>query len=124
MSFDAATEVNFTLSKSPIPKWSKDSDFNIQKNIDETYLTNAALHSELMSLSVQHNNIMEYKIMTKTDEGFIVPLVHLSMNLTNQNQDKPHVLLIGGLHGDEPIGGEMLMRFIRHLLEGQYQIRF
>ena len=124
MSFDAATEVNFTLSKSPIPKWSKDSDFNIQKNIDETYLTNAALHSELMSLSVQHNNVMEYKIMTKTDEGFIVPLVHLSMNLTNQNQDKPHVLLIGGLHGDEPVGGEMLMRFIRHLLEGQYEIRF
>ena len=58
--------------------------------------------------------------MSKTDEGFIVPLVHLSMNLTNQKQDKPHVLLIGGLHGDEPIGGEILVRFIRHILGGEF----
>ena len=119
VSFDAATEVNFTLSKSPIQKWSKVSDFSILKNRDEKYLNNTDLHNELMALSVQHKNIMEYKIMTKTDEGFMVPLVHLSLNLTNQNQDKPHVLLIGGLHGDEPIGGEMLMRLIRHLLEGK-----
>ena len=121
VSFDAATEVNFTLAKSPIQKWSKASDFDIKNNIAESYLSNSALHDELMALSVRHNNIMEYKIMTKTDEGFIVPLVHLSMNLTSKKQDKPHVLLIGGLHGDEPIGGEILMRFIRHLLAGKSQ---
>ena len=120
MSFDAATEVNFTLTKSPVEKWSKDQDFSIKNNIAESYLSNHELDDELTALSVRHNQVMEYKIMSKTDEGFIVPLVHLSMNLTNQKQDKPHVLLIGGLHGDEPIGGEILVRFIRHILGGEF----
>ena len=31
---------------------------------------------------------------------------------------KVHMALIGGLRGDEPIGGEILMRFIMHLAKG------
>ena len=124
VSFDAATEVNFTLGKSPFQKWSKESDFDVKGNMAESYMNNSAIHQELTALSVRHNNIMEYKIMTKTDEGFLVQSVHLSMNLTNKKQDKPHVLLIGGLHGDEPVGGEMLMRFIRHILAGKFCCTF
>lgn len=56
--------------------------------------------------------------MHRTTEGQTVPMVHLSKNLKNHEMDKPHVLLIGGLHGDDPVTVEMLLRLIRHILQG------
>ena len=36
------------------------------------------------------------------------------------HREKVNVLLIGGLNGDEPIGTQMLMRLMRHLVEGKH----
>ncbi|CAG2119278.1 unnamed protein product, partial [Medioppia subpectinata] len=32
--------------------------------------------------------------------------------------DRPNVVLIGGIHGDQPVGRELLIRFTKHLIEG------
>ena len=38
----------------------------------------------------------------------------------NQHEeDKPHVLLLGGLNGDSPVGTEVLVRLTRHLITGE-----
>ncbi|XP_052799616.1 LOW QUALITY PROTEIN: carboxypeptidase D-like [Mya arenaria] len=121
VSFDAATVVNFTLTKSPVLTWSDEEDFNIKENVDKKYLNNQEIQDELRMLAVPNSEIMEYKIIHKTPAGWAVPLVHLSKQLTNHDEDKPHLLLIGGLHGDDPVTIEMLMRLIRHILQGYLQ---
>ena len=119
VSFDAATFVNFTLVKSPVLFWSNDEDFGIRENIQKTYLTNQLILDELRHLSTLNSDIMEYNILSKTLEGWSVPMVHLSKQLKQHEKDEPHILLIGSLHGDDPVTTEMLMRFIRHILQGE-----
>ncbi|XP_060595456.1 carboxypeptidase D-like isoform X2 [Ruditapes philippinarum] len=121
VSFDAATELNFTLTKSPVLQWSRDSDYGITENVAKTYSTNINIQTELRHLADVNLEIMEYTVIHQTNEGYAVPLVHLSKQLKNHEHDKPHVLLIGGLHGDDPVTVEMLLRFIRHLLQGYLQ---
>ena len=118
VSFDAATELNFTLTKSPVLQWSRESDYSITENIAKSYSTNIAIQTELKHLAEVNLEIMEYTVIHKTNEGYAVPLVHLTKELKMHELDKPHVLLIGGLHGDDPVTVEMLLRFIRHILQG------
>jgi hypothetical protein len=120
VSFDAATELNFTLTKSPVLQWSRDSDYSITENVAKTYSTNINIQTELRHLADVNLEIMEYTVIHQTNEGYAVPLVHLSKQLKNHEHDKPHVLLIGGLHGDDPVTVEMLLRFIRHILQGKF----
>ena len=119
VSDSAATEVNFTLVRSPTEDWSKSFDFNIKENLGKAYTSNADIQLELNQLMSVNTEVMKYKLMQSTDEGFAVSIVHLSKSLTSHSQDKPHVLLIGALHGDDPVSGEMLLRFIRHILQGK-----
>ncbi|KAL4223757.1 hypothetical protein ACF0H5_017223 [Mactra antiquata] len=121
VGFDAAIELNFTLTKSPLLSWSKDTDFNINENVRKSYMNNAAIQDELRQLAVVNKEIMEYTIIHKTREGWVVPMVHLSKDLKSHEENEPHVLLIGGLHGDDPVTIEMVMRLIRHILQGYLQ---
>ncbi|XP_053375782.1 carboxypeptidase D-like [Mercenaria mercenaria] len=121
VSFDAATEVNFTLTKSPVLQWSKESDYGITDNVAKAYSKNIDIQTELRQLADVNSEIMEYTVIHKTGEGLVVPAVHLTKNLHLHEQDKPHALLIGGLHGDDPVTVEMLMRLIRHILQGYLQ---
>ncbi|KAK3607554.1 hypothetical protein CHS0354_011089 [Potamilus streckersoni] len=115
----AAVQVNFSLPKAPILEWSREQDFDIQENLRKNgYLTNNMMVEELRKLSLAHTNIMEFKIIPGTGEAHSFPLIHLSTDLANHQIAEPHVLLIGGLHGDSPVGGEMLMRLIRHFVIG------
>lgn len=118
VSFDAATEVNFTLTKSELLAWSKDADFGIKENVKKVYTNNTLIQEELRQLAVVNKEIMEYSIIGKTKEGWSVPMIHLSKDLKNHELNEPHVLLIGGLHGDDPVTIEMVMRLIRHILQG------
>ncbi|XP_071179438.1 carboxypeptidase D-like [Mytilus edulis] len=119
VTFDAAIYVNFTLEKDSIISWSKEKDFDIKENIETTkYLSHTEMDTELEKLANENKAIMEYKIIEKTPKGNSIPLVHLSSNLTNHESGKPHVLLIGGLHGNETVGAELLMRFVRHQITG------
>lgn len=111
--------MNFTLEKDSIISWSKEKDFDIKENIETTkYLSHTEMDTELEKLANENKAIMEYKIIEKTPKGNSIPLVHLSSNLTNHEAGKPHVLLIGGLHGNETVGAELLMRFVRHQITG------
>jgi G3E family GTPase len=74
--------------------------------------------SQLEKLANESSNIMEYIVIEKSPMGNPIPLVHLSLNITNHETSKPHILLIGGLHGNETVGAELLMRFVRHQITG------
>lgn len=39
---------------------------------------------------------------------------------TVHQDDRPHVLLVGNLNGDSPVGQEMLVRLARHLITGYF----
>lgn len=41
------------------------------------------------------------------------------MTSSQGSHDTMHVLLIAGLNGDQPLGPEILIRFVRHLLRGR-----
>lgn len=110
--------MNFTLTKSPVLQWSKEADYGLAENVAKSYSKNADIQTELLHLANVNSEIMEYSVMHTTTEGQTVPMVHLSKNLNNHEMDKPHVLLIGGLHGDDPVTVEMLLRLIRHILQG------
>ena len=48
-----------------------------------------------------------------------VTQIEITHDITSGNHDhKLHVLLLGGLRGDEPIGSELLVRLARHLVIG------
>ena len=100
--------------------WSEKQDFAIKENMERKYTTSSARLDQLKQLSVTNKDIMELETLAKTAEGNIISLVHLSANLTNHEIHEPHVLLIGGVHGNEPVGAELLMRFIRHITTGEY----
>lgn len=122
---DAAISVNFTLEKDTIIAWSKENDFDIKKNVDVSqYLSHSEMESELEQLAKENPAVMEYTVAGKSPKGNSIPLVHLSANLTNHEAGKPHVLLIGGLHGNETVGAEMLMRLVRHHVTGKKSIFF
>ncbi|OWF53104.1 carboxypeptidase D-like isoform X2 [Mizuhopecten yessoensis] len=118
VTFDAAVEVNFTLSKSPLENFSLNKDYGIQENMATEYRTLSQMSAELASLAQNYSKVMQVETLVTLVSGKSVPMVHLSSVLDVHENKKPHVLLIGGLHGNEPVGAEILMRFIRHLLRG------
>ncbi|XP_033747517.1 carboxypeptidase D-like isoform X2 [Pecten maximus] len=118
VTFDAAVEVNFTLSKSPLEDFSVKQDYDIQENMATKYQTLDQMTAELESLSKKYTEVMQVETLVTLDSGLSVPMIHLSSVLDLHENKKPHVLLIGGLHGNEPVGAEILMRFVRHLLRG------
>lgn len=116
---EAAINVNFSLEIDALVTWSKDEDFDIKENMESTeYLTHQQMASQLEKLANESSNIMEYIVIEKSPMGNPIPLVHLSLNITKHETSKPHILLIGGLHGNETVGAELLMRFVRHQLTG------
>lgn len=123
VTFDAAIDVNFTLEFSDIDHWYHTSDFGIAENqVNDAYLTNQEINNELRTLSLNNAKIMEYSLLYTTTQGNAIPLVHIATNLTNHEHHKPHIALIGGSNGDEPIGTEILLRLIRHLLTGKEMV--
>ena len=56
----------------------------------------------------------------KTGNSQDIFQIHISHLIKDGDHDKKlHVLLIGALRGDEPIGTEVLIRFARHLVKGE-----
>ncbi|KAK3084908.1 hypothetical protein FSP39_021215 [Pinctada imbricata] len=118
VTFDSAVEVNFTLERSEIDLWSNQKDFAIKENMEQRFQENSERDEELKKLAVSNSNIMQLETLSKTSEGNVISLVHLSANLTNHDINEPHVLLMGGVHGNEPVGAEILIRLIRHITIG------
>lgn len=126
-------------------EWSYSEDFDIDKNVSpsyEKYLSQFDLDRELAALELANPSSTEFLYRN----NFINSNLH-SLRVTNQviqtyciftnfyndatgawsfqigspNEDKFHILLIGGLYANEPVGREMLVRFARHMVYGQKQ---
>ncbi|CAH1802479.1 unnamed protein product [Owenia fusiformis] len=109
-----AIQVNFTLSQSGIESWSQQHDFQISANIaTDAYTTD--IDYQLNSLAKSHPDIGKYSSLGRTFEGHSIGHLQVS-GITSGNV--PHVALLAGLNGDDPIGTEVLVRFARHLFEG------
>ncbi len=55
----------------------------------------------------------------KTGNGQLVYGLRVSPDVARPQHDHQlHVLLVGALRGDEPLGCELLLRFARHLVTG------
>ncbi|KAK6642191.1 hypothetical protein RUM44_013914 [Polyplax serrata] len=115
--------VNFTLVRDDPKEWSYSEDFDIDKNVSpsyEKYLSQFDLDRELAALELANPSSTEFLYRN----NFINSNLH-SLRVTNQigspNEDKFHILLIGGLYANEPVGREMLVRFARHMVYGQKQ---
>ena len=76
------------------------------------------MRGELELVAKKYPDLATFQLVggsTNQDAPFEIEL-HAS---TNSNTTyKAHVLLIGALNGDEPMGSEMLMRLVRHLVSG------
>ena len=116
----AATFLNFTLSPRNLEEWSVDYDFNIQENLkDDGYMGLEEVSTTLNDLSNDHPTMMIVSTLGQSTGHKDILEVTLTSDIRENNADKLHVGLIGGLPGDQPIGTEMLVRFIRHLLIGE-----
>lgn len=126
VSDGAATLVNFTLqskllkeSKGNLEIWSKDFDFDIAANMAQTkYFSNDDLQTEFKHLAKTYPSFTQYSTEYMTRQGKTLILFSMSGSGFDYNNVKPHILLIGGLNGDEPVGTEILLRLARHLTTG------
>jgi len=110
---NAAVVVNFTLSRDR-HAWSVSHDFNIVSNVQSSshYLTLTQLYSEVTRLSDLHPHILTLSHSADSQ----VPLVQVTNQM--KTRDKVSIVLIGRLMGDEKIGTEITIRFLRHLVAG------
>lgn len=115
--------MNFTLEDNAIENWSRDADFELSENLrDDSYTDLDALPQLLEGLQ---NDSPDHVKLEVIGQGTLDEPLYM-MKLTNQvaedmEEEKVHVVLIGGLRGEEPIGGEMLIRFIMHMVTGKIQ---
>ena len=125
MFVDAATGVmaaqvhNFTLQPDSLPAWSELSDFGIAANVEEaSYRSNEELKAELVNLENEFPEVAE-ALINDADWSQVVPGLKLSLEPEGaQAFPKVPVLLVGGLHGAQPAGRELLLKFARHLAQG------
>nr|AMO02545.1 carboxypeptidase D [Tityus serrulatus] len=108
------SQVNFTI-ESNISSWSKTNDFGIKENIEDKYLDNDDLHSIMRTIAMDNEDIVRSVINNGSNNIIIHCLVFSSQE---HKFSIPKIALIGGLHGDQPVGREMLVRLIRHLVRG------
>ena len=112
-----ATNVNFTLETGYL-EWSKKYDFNNQDNLAaDEYLNNNELHSTIQHIAVTHKNTVKVFSNKAPNRERVLHFLIVS-DFENDIKDKPNIVLIGGLHGDQPVGRELLIRLVRHLVDG------
>ncbi|RUS78696.1 hypothetical protein EGW08_013551, partial [Elysia chlorotica] len=115
----AAVEVDFTLKVRTGYQWSSTHDFDIKENMRAgSFMSVHAVEEAIGYLARMHPTFTRYERLTMDSTNKTIPMLHLSETLTEHEEEKPHVLLLGGLEGDSPVGTEMLVRLARHLITG------
>ncbi|XP_070205330.1 carboxypeptidase D-like [Littorina saxatilis] len=115
----AAVSVNFTLTPDHREDWSEANDFGIAANMAATkYMNNDDLQSTFTDLANKNPTISRLDSSHMTRQGKTLVIYHLSGTGLDHNDHRPHVLLMAGLNGDDPVGTEMLVRLARHLTTG------
>lgn len=96
------------IKKESVFYWSEKDDFVIGKNILRSY-TESNLTQEMQDIANKYSkNISMSRI-------FDLPMLEISQGYS---EGKSTLLLIGSYKADEPIGGEIVLRFARHLGAG------
>ena len=88
-----------------------DADFNLA----EDYHDYKALTDELKNLADSHASIAQLESVGKSVKGRDLWLIRISQNIAAA-QPKPKLLYIANMHGDEVVGRELSIYFIRQLL--------
>ena len=95
---------------------------NIEKNnLTYEYYTYQQMTDLLKDLQSQNPDIMKLESYGKTHEGRDIWFVKISDNVEIDEKDEPGVLLLGTHHGDEKIAFEILIFFIKYIMENYYK---
>eukprot|EP00057_Strongylocentrotus_purpuratus_P011065 XP_011665539.1 PREDICTED: carboxypeptidase D isoform X2 [Strongylocentrotus purpuratus] len=127
-----ASQVNFTLATEgsegsnegqldiPLDEWAVQYDFSIAQNFSG-YQTNDNLARVLLEYQGSYPDIIDLSPLGQTRSGTSMWMLEMGTNRKVDSViDIPRVALIGGLRGEEPVGRELLWRFIHHLGEGYH----
>jgi carboxypeptidase T len=74
----------------------------------------------LLNLAANNSNIIHLKSLETSYDGRNIWLVKLSDNV-DENEDEPNVLLMGAHHGNEKPSYEVLIYFIKHVVDYYYK---
>ncbi|ESO98160.1 hypothetical protein LOTGIDRAFT_226642 [Lottia gigantea] len=114
-----AVFINFSLSYAKQHSWSAHSDFDIQENMESAnYQTLHDADEERKKIANLNPSFVTYEPLLVTRKGLALSMLHMSKSMEDHTGHKAHVLLVGGVNGDDPVGSEMLMRFSRHITKG------
>ncbi|XP_052124767.1 carboxypeptidase D [Frankliniella occidentalis] len=108
-------QLNFTLLRDDILEWSSSHDFDIPENVLNMY----KLHtSEDIRKIVQGMEVKYPQLVEVVDSFTTESVLHykISDQIGAPEENKFHILLIGGLWGPESVGVELLPRLTRHLV--------
>jgi len=91
---------------------------NIDKNnLVYEYYTYQQMTDLLQDLQSQTPKIMKLESYGKTHEGRDIWFVKISDNVEIDEESEPGVLLLGAHHGDEKISFELLIFFVKYVME-------
>ena len=104
-----------------LSKWSRALDFGIVDNLQTSYMTPQRIHEYLRDVESSLPYDTRLTMFGKSQAGSDIYSLEVTSGLGESEVGKPkvHVALIGALNGDEPVGTEVSIRFVRHLVEGE-----
>ncbi|XP_013784896.1 carboxypeptidase D-like [Limulus polyphemus] len=118
---DWAVQINFTLDQQ-FSEWSSRNDYGLEKNINtKKYMSNQELYHILHELGKENSDLVSVMINNGPDGLMVQKFIILSSNTSANTKTKPSVVMLGGIHGDQPVGREILVNLARHLIEGYRQ---
>jgi len=86
------------------------------KNPMDAYHTYEELTAELDSIATNHPDICHLESIGLSVQGRQLWFMKISDNV-NQEEDEPEFKYISTMHGDEPVGTELLMNLINYLVD-------
>jgi len=99
---------------------SKIEDFNIKFSDSYEYYSYQKMKDFFIDLRDNNSEIMSLESIGNTYEGRDVLMVKLSDNV-DEKEDEPGVLLLGAHHGNEKPSYEVLIFFIKHMVENYWK---
>ena len=90
-------------------------------NLQTSYMTSQRIQEYLRDVESSLPYDTRLTTFGKSSAGSDIYSLEVTSGLGESEVGKPkvHVALIGALNGDEPVGTEVLIRFVRHLVEGE-----
>ena len=119
----AAAQLDFNLVKQSVQFWSEQKDYNINDNIAAGYYDVDDIGPLFKKIKQSHSGLVEIFTLGDTTSGKPIhgAIITSQPAADAQEEDgKVRVAMFGGLNGDEPVGTELLLRFYRHLAEGEH----